>query len=606
MAGSAGTTSRTTMTAGAETFFGAALGTYEGASTATVGSVLEANLSAHGGNPYEGVSAFNADENFEPVDEQMDTMQEKLDLTSWSDAVDAADTKAATVIDSVSIDSIFSSVVSSAIATATSAIVSAFSDAVSENAGLVAGASAAAIPQAQSASSSVLSAQPSVETEALRQLEGTASLATATASNYSSVAAGRIAPLIASGDATTLTFAEQLLQRATQGGVGSLIQQMSGISGTAKSAYQDATGAVMPDSVLQSAYILAKMGALDCVDMALVAAKNAVDDTIVSEAVTAFRTEALKTHLRAVNNFTGPMADVNAVNSSAFIFGMAMMESDFTSDVSKFQSDLRLQLFRDAFAGFLQNAVQNINGYLSIYQSQMQTFTAGQSMQLQAVMGVVAEFVRTYVTGFAEYLQAYSREGSSDLSLFQAISQVKGALSTTFADIQSKAFMQHLDKGVDGTFNLLASKVQNMQALIQPYLESSVREALDLRQQRTAFVTQHTQVAHKFDLSEFEVNKAAAALMMDTARVKSVLSAEEYVKNLEYDVRSGTWDLELFQMGMNVLAANTGSVVTNVGKPSMAQSVMGGVASGASIGSALGPMGMIAGGIAGAIGGALM
>ena len=266
MAGSAGTTATTSLPDGAKAFIEAVLGTYTpGTPIMSVGTVLTTILSSYGGNPYEGVSAFNADKNFEPVDERMDTMQEKLDLTSWSDAVDAADTKAATVIDSVSIDSIFSSVVSSAIATATSAIVSAFSDAVSENAGLVAGASAAAIPQAQSAASAVLSAQPSVETEALRQLEGTSSLATATASNYSSAAAGRIAPLIASGDAATLTFAEQLLQRATQGGVGSLIQQMSGISGTAKSAYQEATSVVMPDSVIQSAYILSKMGALDCV-----------------------------------------------------------------------------------------------------------------------------------------------------------------------------------------------------------------------------------------------------------------------------------------------------------------------------------------------------
>jgi len=136
MAGSAGSTATTSLPVGAEAFINAILGSYGGTppdvdDPPTTGSVLKDNLSASGGNPYEGVSAFNADENFEPVNEQMDVMQEKLDLTSWSDAVDAADTKAATVIDSVSIDSIFSSVVSSAIATATSAIVSAFSDAVS-------------------------------------------------------------------------------------------------------------------------------------------------------------------------------------------------------------------------------------------------------------------------------------------------------------------------------------------------------------------------------------------------------------------------------------------------------------------------------------------
>jgi len=601
MAGSAGTTATTSMPTGAENFIAAILGTYSG--SPTTGTVLAANLSAAGGNPYEGVSAFNADENFEPVMDQIQAMQDSLSVTSWSAAVDEANTKAESLIGSVDIDNLFNSVVSAAIATASSAIVAAFNDAVSENAGLIASASEAATPLAQNATGPILSNQLAVEAEATRQLENTASLASTTATSYSNTAASRISNLISTSDTTTLAIAEQLLQRATQGGVGSLLQQMLGVSATAKAAFQESAEAVVPDSIIHNAYAISKMGALDCIDMALVAARNAVDRTIITEAVTAYRKEALKTHIRSVNSFTGPMADINAVNSSAFVLGMAMMESDFTASVNKFQADLELQLFRDAFTGFLQNAVQNINGYLSIYQSQMQTYTANQSTQLQAVLGVVSEFVRAYVSGFAEYLQAYSREGTGDVNLFQAISQTKSSLSAAFADIQSRAFMQHLEKGVDGTFNLLSAKMQNLQSLFQPYFETSIKEALDLRQQRTAFVTQHSQIAHQYDLADFELNKAAASLMADTARIRSVLSAEEYVKNLEYDVRSGTWDLELFQMGANIMSAYSGSVVTNVGKPSQAQSVMGGVAAGASIGSTLGVPGAIAGALIGGIGG---
>jgi hypothetical protein len=91
-----------------------------------------------------------------------------------------------------------------------------------------------------------------------------------------------------------------------------------------------------------------------------------------------------------------------------------------------------------------------------------------------------------------------------------------------------------------------------------------------------------------------------------------VAQNEEQVTNLEYDVKAQGWDLELFQQAGNILSAIHGSVVPQAGKPSRAQSAIGGAMGGAAVGAQAGTLvggppgaaiGAGIGGIAGLIGG---
>lgn len=577
------------------------------APTTSLAEAMNANVTAAGGNPYEGVSAYNADENFEDADDQRDTTVELLSsLTNWSDAVDAADTKAASVIDSVDIGALFSTVVTEAIASAAAAVTAAFTDARSESGAMLDEVSAGARSKAQLAVADVLGTLPSINAAAGTQIDEDGALTLSHGQALSTNAAARIASLVSTGDASTLSFAEQLMQRATQGGASSLLAQMPVTASAAKGVFTDVQNAAIPDSIIWGAFNAAKNSAMECVSMATSAALTAFDESLIAEVVTAYRNEALKTHLRAVNQFTGGMSDINAVNSSAFVFGMALLESDFTSDVSKFQAELRLRIFDKARDQFTALFSQNVAAYMNVYQVQNATYMQGYSAQVQAVVGVISEFVRSYVSGFAEYLTAYRSENESDRALFKTIADVKTTLGQVFANVQSQAFSQTLDKSVDAVFSHLAERLNMSKGMIAQYFDGAVKEAIDLRTQRTAFTSAGAAQQLQFETTEFELNRAATTLMAEMARIKTVFAVEELQKNLEYDVRSGVWDLELFQMAGNVVAAANGSVVTNVGKPSHMQSVLGGALAGASVGSAAGVPGMIAGGIAGLIGGELM
>ena len=119
-------------------------------------------------------------------------------------------------------------------------------------------------------------------------------------------------------------------------------------------------------------------------------------------------------------------------------------------------------------------------------------------------------------------------------------------------------------------------------------------------------------LAIQSDLLRLESSYAAQGF--DLSKMNIVAKVDEQSGNLEYDVKSAVWDLELFQMVGNLISSSTGAVVQNAGKPSKAQSAIGGVLSGAGAGAEIGNMiggpvgagyGMGAGALLGGIAGLL-
>lgn len=78
-------------------------------------------------------------------------------------------------------------------------------------------------------------------------------------------------------------------------------------------------------------------------------AKTKVDESYVSSTeidneVSAFETSLRARKLTEISSWTGGMADINAVNGSQFIMGMALIEGDITHQINKFEADLRIRL----------------------------------------------------------------------------------------------------------------------------------------------------------------------------------------------------------------------------------------------------------------------
>lgn len=78
---------------------------------------------------------------------------------------------------------------------------------------------------------------------------------------------------------------------------------------------------------------------------AIAAATAALSSSAISDQVDAYEDRVVPRFLRSVNRFSSGLADIGAVNSSAFIIGMALLESEVNADINKYDADISAQAF---------------------------------------------------------------------------------------------------------------------------------------------------------------------------------------------------------------------------------------------------------------------
>lgn len=90
---------------------------------------------------------------------------------------------------------------------------------------------------------------------------------------------------------------------------------------------------------------------------------NPSSSSHVTNAVSAFEARQVLSYRRAVARFAGGMSDLNAVHSSQFVIGMALLESDMQRAVDVFEADMRIAMDRQHNAAYMQAASQIIQLY---------------------------------------------------------------------------------------------------------------------------------------------------------------------------------------------------------------------------------------------------
>lgn len=118
----------------------------------------------------------------------------------------------------------------------------------------------------------------------------------------------------------------------------------------------------------------------------ITAINNLINGAPISSAVSAFENSKSTRFLRSVSRFAGGMADINAVMSSSFIMGLALMESEFQNEIDAYEAQLRLQLYSSL-----------TDAYVKIYGSAAQEMlsTYGQTAMRIALGYVQAQINRT-------------------------------------------------------------------------------------------------------------------------------------------------------------------------------------------------------------------
>ena len=98
-------------------------------------------------------------------------------------------------------------------------------------------------------------------------------------------------------------------------------------------------------------------------DMATQAA-SLLNSAAITAAVTAYEADLVPQHLRAVARLSAGYADINSVNSSAFIWGMALAQFELSKEVSKFRADLNLKAYEVGLRGYIEAYVAKLRAHM--------------------------------------------------------------------------------------------------------------------------------------------------------------------------------------------------------------------------------------------------
>lgn len=149
---------------------------------------------------------------------------------------------------------------------------------------------------------------------------------------------------------------------------------------------------------------------------------------------------------------------------------------------------------------------------------------------------------------------------------------------------------------------LIGQALSLFMASYQKLVDDMTREQL----LNAAFAQSEAQKMMAAQSDHMRLESTYVAQGYDLSKMNIVARVDEQSGNLEYDVKDAVWDLELFQMVGNLVSSSTGAVVQNAGKPSKAQSTIGGLLTGAAMGTEIGKgnpyimgAGALLGGIAG-------
>jgi len=103
---------------------------------------------------------------------------------------------------------------------------------------------------------------------------------------------------------------------------------------------------------------------------AITAATSVLSSAPVTNAVTAHENAQMNRFMRSTGRWAAGMADINAVQTSSFIIGLALRESDFQYQMEAFQANLNLDIYRSSTSQALEkylSAVIQRHGNRDLY-----------------------------------------------------------------------------------------------------------------------------------------------------------------------------------------------------------------------------------------------
>lgn len=304
---------------------------------------------------------------------------------------------------------------------------------------------------------------------------------------------------------------------------------------------------------------------------ALLVAENFVNEGLLSDMIQAFRNRTEITFSRQHRQFSGQMADINAINSTGFLFGSAILKAEQMREVSEFDASLSLTQFRQGVASYMEMHKNALTAGLAIEQQNAQAYNRLLEVSIDLLTQLA---IRGEIVG-KDLIPLYGQFFNAELAMFD----------TEFRD------QVGTQSGVYGDLTRLSTDAARINKIA--------------KEQRFAIGMLDVQ---RMITSRAEFERTAAELLTDQNRIK-ILATHEYDSKVnETSVESTLWNLSVARGGADILVA-PGGMASAIPKTNVnpARSALGGALKGAGAGFILGgppgaAIGAISGGIAGLIG----
>jgi len=328
------------------------------------------------------------------------------------------------------------------------------------------------------------------------------------------------------------------------------------------------------------------------IEAALTSAVAALTSSNIDDVVEHFEAGLLRTHLQSVNRFAGGMADINAVQSSAFVIGMALLESDFRRDVSEFRSKMGFELYTKTITEYLDIFKQSLITYLSSSANIAIGYIDKSVQGILEQMSQAAQMDNNYLN---QGIGMVNAGADRDVNAINKHIDTSVGIESMYTDTLSKmdsnyyeAYKSIMNAQVQVGSELFRIQSEVYKALFESHFGKQVGVDMETDRARLAIDSLATDAMVKMLLSTRGDYFNVANLIANAAKTKTALLKEQIDRDLEIDYLEGTWDLSLLQVGGSLLASATGASGYVPNKPtSNAGNVAGQMLTGASAGAAL-------------------
>lgn len=336
------------------------------------------------------------------------------------------------------------------------------------------------------------------------------------------------------------------------------------------------TCGIPKDANLLSILTKAHQDSVTNVKDAVKLAEKIIDDGLLTDIVTQFSGRRSIEFARQHSDFAGQMADVNAINSTGFLFGTALLKSEQMREVSEFDSQLSMESFRQTLNLYFQthSTELQVGAQVEIANATAHNRLLEASIQLLTVLSRREEIVPN------DLLALYSDFFRGEMQIFDDITRTGlDAMRRLFDRTSSDQL------GRDLTLSELTLNADRINKIV--------------REQRYAIGL--GQVVGLIN-NEVEFERMSTEVLTDQNRIKITGLAEHEDTISEVAIKEKYYELEVARIGADIMVAPGGMSAPIPGGRSKAQSVLGGAFKGASVGATVGS---VVPGVGNVVGGAI-